>query len=179
MRAFGPHHPDRIRRTRRLPRQPLYARFPASFSPSAKAHFPPLGDDRSSRRVRPPSTDCVEEPFGRRGRIAVETTIGSGEMSPFPHVAKIGAGSGMSFASFLRFWAVAASRNSSLAPFGPRRRNRSSFRMRSDERRASRPSFVAGARQRRHRSLRLREPDRERPHEQSVRSCVRASLLAR
>jgi hypothetical protein len=35
-----------------------------------------------------------------------------------PHVAKIGAGSGMSFANFLRFWAVAANRNSSLAPLG-------------------------------------------------------------
>ena len=31
-----------------------------------------------------------------------------------PYVAKIGAGRGMSFASFLRFWAVAANRNSSL-----------------------------------------------------------------
>ena len=47
-----------------------------------------------------------------------------------PHVANIGAGSGMSFASFRRFWAVAAKRNSSLAPLGPRRRNRSSLRMR-------------------------------------------------
>jgi hypothetical protein len=37
-----------------------------------------------------------------------------------PHVAKMGAGSGMSFASFRRFWAVAARRNSSLAPFGRR-----------------------------------------------------------
>jgi hypothetical protein len=33
-----------------------------------------------------------------------------------PHVAKTGVGRGMSFASFLRFWAVAANRNSSLAP---------------------------------------------------------------
>jgi hypothetical protein len=47
-----------------------------------------------------------------------------------PHVAKMGVGRGMSFANFLRFWAVAANRNSSLAPFGPRRRNRSSLRMR-------------------------------------------------
>jgi hypothetical protein len=46
-----------------------------------------------------------------------------------PHVAKMRAGSGMSFASFRRFWAVAAKRNSSLAPFGPRRRNRPSLRM--------------------------------------------------
>jgi hypothetical protein len=35
-----------------------------------------------------------------------------------PHVAKMGAGSGMSFASFRRFWAVAAKRNSSLAHLG-------------------------------------------------------------
>ena len=47
-----------------------------------------------------------------------------------PQVAKIGAWKGASFASFLRFWAVAANRNSSLAPLGPRRRNRSSLRMR-------------------------------------------------
>jgi hypothetical protein len=47
-----------------------------------------------------------------------------------PHVANIGAGSGMSFARFRRFWAVAAKRNSSLAPLGPRRRNRSSLGMR-------------------------------------------------
>ena len=43
-----------------------------------------------------------------------------------PHVAKTGAWKGISFASFRRFWAVAANRNSSLAPLGPRRRNRSS-----------------------------------------------------
>ena len=42
-----------------------------------------------------------------------------------PHAAKIGAGRGMSFASFRRFWAMAANRNSSLAPLGPRRRSRS------------------------------------------------------
>jgi hypothetical protein len=40
------------------------------------------------------------------------------------------AGIGTSLAILRRFWAVAASRNSSLAPFGPRRRKRSSFRMR-------------------------------------------------
>ena len=37
---------------------------------------------------------------------------------------------GTSFASFLRFWAVAASRNSSRAPLGPRSRNRPSRRIR-------------------------------------------------
>ena len=39
-------------------------------------------------------------------------------------------GIGISFASFRRFWAVAARRNSSRAPFGPRSRNRSSLRIR-------------------------------------------------
>ena len=47
-----------------------------------------------------------------------------------PHVAKIDVGRGMSFASFRRFWAVAANRNSSLAPLGPRRRSLPSPRMR-------------------------------------------------
>ena len=36
----------------------------------------------------------------------------------------------MSFVSFLRFWTVAASRNSSLAALGPLRRNRPILRMR-------------------------------------------------
>ena len=44
--------------------------------------------------------------------------------------AGFGVGIGISFASFLRFWAVAASRNSSRAPVGPRSRSRSSLRMR-------------------------------------------------
>ena len=40
------------------------------------------------------------------------------------------AGAGSSLASLRRFWAVAARRNSSWAPQGPRSRNRSSLRMR-------------------------------------------------
>jgi hypothetical protein len=39
-------------------------------------------------------------------------------------------GIGISFASFRRFWAVAARRNSLRTPFGPRSRSRSSLRMR-------------------------------------------------
>ena len=39
-------------------------------------------------------------------------------------------GIGVSFASFRRFWAAAARRNSSRAPFGPRSRSRSSLRIR-------------------------------------------------
>jgi hypothetical protein len=45
-----------------------------------------------------------------------------------PH-AGLGSGIGMSLASFLRFWAVAARWNSSRARFGPRNRRRSSFKM--------------------------------------------------
>lgn len=41
-----------------------------------------------------------------------------------------GCGIGMILASFRRFWAAAARWNSSLAPFGPRSRRRSSLRMR-------------------------------------------------
>ena len=61
----------------------------------------------------------------RSGKLALP--VGADVLSPSPHVAKIGAGRGMSFASFRRFWAVAANRNSSFAPLGPRRRNRSSL----------------------------------------------------
>ena len=46
-----------------------------------------------------------------------------------PH-AGFGAGIGMSLAILRRFWAAAARWNSSRAPFGPRNRSRSSFRIR-------------------------------------------------
>ncbi len=48
----------------------------------------------------------------------------------FCYVAFDAAGAPKIFASFLRFWAVAASRNSSLAPHGPRNRSRPRPRMR-------------------------------------------------
>lgn len=47
-----------------------------------------------------------------------------------PQLARIGAGAGISLASFRRFWAVAARWNPSRAPFGPRNRSRFRFRMR-------------------------------------------------
>jgi hypothetical protein len=69
-------------------------------------------------------------PFvGDRDMRERRLSAGQSRTSP-PHVATTGAGKGMSFASFRRFWAVAANRNSSFAPLGPRRRNRSSPRMR-------------------------------------------------
>ena len=50
---------------------------------------------------------------------------------PLDHACSGGrAVGGLSFASFRRFWAAAARRNSSRAPHGPRKRSRPSFRMR-------------------------------------------------
>ena len=49
---------------------------------------------------------------------------------PIVFQAGFGCGIGTSLANFRRFWAVAARRNSSWAPFGPLSRSRSSLRMR-------------------------------------------------
>src|SRR3984885_14078552 len=76
------------------------------------------------------STDFVEEPLLWRPHFGFVAPSARQIPGSSPYVAKMGVGSGMSFASFRRFWAVAASRNSSLAPLGPRKRNRSSRRMR-------------------------------------------------
>jgi hypothetical protein len=46
------------------------------------------------------------------------------------HMAAFGGGRATSFASRRRFWAMAASVNSSCAPRGPRNRRRPSLRMR-------------------------------------------------
>src|SRR5881392_2470487 len=74
--------------------------------------------------------DSVEEvcfEVLRRRGSAVATMFVSGAS---PQVAEVGVGIGISMATFRRFWAVAARWNSSRAPFGPRNRSRSSFRMR-------------------------------------------------
>ena len=60
--------------------------------------------------------------FGAAGAL-----IGNGRTAP---QAMAGVADGMSLASLRKFWAVAARRNSSRAPRGPRSRSRSSFRMR-------------------------------------------------
>ena len=52
------------------------------------------------------------------------------QREPTTSQAGFGCGDGTSLASFRRFWAAAARRNSSRAPFGPRSRSRSSLRMR-------------------------------------------------
>src|SRR5271166_5220427 len=73
----------------------------------------------------------VEKPSVEAAAICVSGRLSARQIRATPpHTAKIGAGKGMSFASFRKFWPVAAKRNSSLAPLGPRRRNRSSLRMR-------------------------------------------------
>src|SRR5688572_21873033 len=62
-------------------------------------------------------------PFGSRaGRRA--------RVGPFADQASAGVVIGIIFAILRRFWAAAARWNSSLAPLGPRRRRRSSFRIR-------------------------------------------------
>src|SRR5205807_1603675 len=63
----------------------------------------------------------------RRRGSEVATMFVSGAS---PQVAEVGVGIGISMAILRRFWAVAARWNSSRAPFGPRNRSRSSFRMR-------------------------------------------------
>ena len=91
----------------------------------------PLVDEDGMMRYRASKLgDSVEEvcfEVLRRRGSAVATMFVSGAS---PQVAEVGVGIGISMASLRRFWAVAARRNSSRAPFGPRSRSRSSFRMR-------------------------------------------------
>src|SRR5438094_730563 len=79
--------------------------------------------------VRSPPDSVEEVCFEvlRRRGSAVATMFVSGAS---PQVAEVGVGIGISMASLRRFWAVAARWNSSRAPFGPRNRSRSSFKMR-------------------------------------------------
>src|SRR5437660_12754508 len=97
---------------------------------AAQVLFRSGGFVAGSRRNCCLGVDSVEQvgfewPRQRSSAVAVALTRGVS-----PHVAGIGAGAGISLASFRRFWAVAARWNSSRAPFGPRNRSRSSLRMR-------------------------------------------------
>src|SRR5207248_4561497 len=78
------------------------------------------------RRVLPDSVEEVCFEVLRRRESAVAIMFVSATSL---QVAAIDAGTGISLASLRRFWAVAARWNSSRAPFGPRSRSRSSFRM--------------------------------------------------
>ena len=97
--------------------------------------IPALPDRTGSGKMRPQIEgrlwgDSVEEvcfEVLRRRGSAVATMFVSGAS---PQVAEVGVGIGISMASLRRFWAVAARWNSSRAPFGPRNRSRSSFKMR-------------------------------------------------
>ena len=96
--------------------------------------IPALPDRTGSGKMRPQIEgrlwgDSVEEvcfEVLRRRESAVAIMFVSATSL---QVAAIDAGTGISLASLRRFWAVAARWNSSRAPFGPRSRSRSSFRM--------------------------------------------------
>lgn len=88
---------------------------------TAKAHIP-----GSPRRA-----DSVEEVCDPIGAWRAVTRISCGSVVDVARgQAAFGLGTGISFASLQRFWAVAARRNSSRAPVGPRNRRRSSLRIR-------------------------------------------------
>ena len=91
--------------------------------------------------------------------------------------AGFGLGIGISFASLRRFWAVAARRNSSRAPHGPRSRRRSRRRMRLRWANSI-STFLRSRRETRHRprSWRCRGPCRGRLRGWSAGPCGPASL---
>jgi len=90
------------------------------------------------------------------------------------HAAAIGGGCAASLASLRRFWAIAASVNSSCAPRGPRNRRRPSFRCASSGRTASRHACDRGVIARTPRSCRVRERHREPPRRCCAGSCAPA-----
>jgi hypothetical protein len=65
-----------------------------------------------------------------RWRIGTRRSCVHSRGTGFPGSQSARLGIGISLASFRRFWAVAARRNSSRAPFGPLSLSRSSLRMR-------------------------------------------------
>src|SRR5436190_24138446 len=78
----------------------------------------------------PESADSVEEVGSGVIAVAGSAVTLATVTGASPQIAEVGAGTGISIASLRRFWAVAARWNSSRAPFGPRNRSRSSFKMR-------------------------------------------------
>src|SRR5271170_5910785 len=70
--------------------------------------------------------DCVEK-VGCEGGVCL---AGAVTVAGGAYMAGIGSGIAINLAILRRFWAVAARRNSSWAPQGPRSRNRPSLRMR-------------------------------------------------
>ena len=83
---------------------------------------------------RPHMADSVAKLEGRSGRTRLGWRAYSERQPVQPRtgfqLARAGVGVGISLASFLRFCAVVARRNSSRAPFGPRSLSRSRRRMR-------------------------------------------------
>ncbi len=83
--------------------------------------------DQPRRSKRTDSVEEVREPIGLNAAVTVTSRQIAGLILS---QAGFRSGIGISLASLRRFWAVAARRNSSRAPFGPRSRSRSSLRMR-------------------------------------------------
>jgi hypothetical protein len=96
--------------------------------------------DRSWRRSgncadivnRSKLTDSVEE-VGEQFEIKRSGHSNALDGEPLMVSGWVRLGIGISFASFRRFWAVAARRNLSRAPFGPLSLSRSSLRMRFEK----------------------------------------------
>ncbi len=86
---------------------------------SAWIFFATAANGRSEPILLKNNCSLVQQIRFRRGRECLSYQAG-----------RTCCGAGRILASFRRFWAVAASRNSSFAPFGPRNRSRPSRRMR-------------------------------------------------
>jgi hypothetical protein len=124
------------RDSRRAPQECALAPIPSDNNahrrpmPNHRKSFAkPSGNDRCLRS-RLESADCVEEsPRPASADSGCDGDQG-GRFEPFASCGEDRRRKGDELRQFPRFWAVAANRNSSLAPLGPRRRNRSSPRMR-------------------------------------------------
>ena len=95
----------------------------SSHTSPANGSFLRFPSRKRSFRFRPMS---LKKSVGGRGRRAA----GAPPVGAAGQAGTGCMGSGISLASLRRFWAAAARWNSSRAPFGPRNRSRSSWRMR-------------------------------------------------
>ena len=87
-----------------------------------------VGYGRDASRIGRTDHGYIPLKNSAAGSFGSSSAIEAG--SAFADQAGAGVAIGMILAIFRRFWAAAARWNSSLAPLGPRRRRRSSFRMR-------------------------------------------------
>lgn len=93
---------------------------------AAKAGRSPRCRQSADVRLR---ADPVEQRAIASGRVQVGRARRFDVRKILAGQAGLGCGTGIGVASFPRFWAAAARRNASRAPFGRRNRSRSSFRI--------------------------------------------------